>query len=249
MSTSEPPLPWIEAGQALPAADLAWSQETSAPGLLAASPDLTAVQVAQAYAQGTFPWYSRGQPVLWWSPDPRMVLEPKAFRFHRSLQQSIKKQLQMPGVRLCFDQAFVQVMQRCADSPRQRQTGTWIVPRMIEVYTELHQMGLAHSAELWQDDRLMAGLYFVSLGHAVFGESMFTSVRDGSKMALSLLVSTCLRHKVPVIDCQQNTAHLASLGAQEISRCRFLHIISQAQRESAIPWPEQHLYWDELLNL
>ena len=246
---SDPPLPWIEADQALPAPDGAWGAQSSAPGLLAASPDLTAQQVAQAYAQGTFPWYSRGQPVLWWSPDPRMVLQPKAFRFHRSLQQSLKKQLHTPGVRLCFDSAFTQVMQRCASSPRHGQNGTWIVPRMIEVYTELHQQGLAHSAELWQGERLMAGLYFVSLGHAVFGESMFTSVRDGSKMALSLLVSVCLRHNVPMIDCQQNTAHLASLGAGEISRQRFLDIVKQEQCKHTIAWSEQGLYWDELLNL
>lgn len=246
---SDPPLPWIEAGQPLPAPDGAWSAHSSAPGLLAASPDLTAQQVMLAYAQGTFPWYSRGQPVLWWSPDPRMVLESKAFRFHRSLQQSLKKQLAIPGVRLCFDTAFTQVMQRCASSPRHGQNGTWIVPRMIEVYTELHQQGLAHSAELWLGDRLMAGVYFVSLGHAVFGESMFTSVRDGSKMALSLLVSVCLRHGVRLIDCQQNTAHLASLGAAEISRSEFLDIVTQEQRQDTIAWPTQHLYWDELLNL
>ncbi len=120
---------------------------------------------------------------------------------------------------------------------------------MIEVYTELHQQGLAHSAELWLGDRLIAGLYFVSLGHAVFGESMFTSVRDGSKMALSLLVSVCLRHGVRLIDCQQNTAHLASLGAAEISRSEFLDIVTQEQRQDTIAWPTQHLYWDELLNL
>lgn len=246
---SDPPLPWIEADQALPAPDCAWSARSSAPGLLAASPDLTVQQVAQAYAQGTFPWYNRGQPVLWWSPDPRMVLQPKAFRFHRSLQQNLKKQRHVPGVRLCFDTAFTQVMQGCASSPRHGQNGTWIVPRMIEVYSELHQQGLAHSAEMWQGDRLVAGLYFVSLGHAVFGESMFTSVRDGSKMALSLLVSVCLRHNVPLIDCQQNTAHLASLGAGEICRSQFLDIVTQAQCQNTVPWSEQSLYWDELLNL
>ena len=246
---SDPTLPWIEADQALPPPDCAWGIQSSAPGLLAASPDLTAHQVAQAYAQGTFPWYSQGQPVLWWSPDPRMVLQPKSFRFHRSLQQSLKKHLNSPGTRVCFNNAFTQVMQRCASSPRHGQTGTWIVPRMIEVYSELHMLGLAHSAELWQGDRLVAGLYFVSLGHAVFGESMFTTVSDGSKIALSLLVSVCLHHQVPMIDCQQNTAHLKSLGAGEIDRGQFLESVGQSRRKRAIDWSAQHLYWNELLNL
>lgn len=249
MSKSDPTLPWLEPDQALPAPHQAWGQHTSAPGLLAVSPSLSAAQVAQAYAQGIFPWYSVGQPVLWWSPDPRMVLHTKEFRFHRSLQQSLKRQLHTPGVTLCFDRAFTQVMQRCADSLRFGQNGTWIVPRMIEVYTELHQQGLAHSAELWHDNVLVAGLYFVSLGHAVFGESMFTTVRDGSKIALSLLVSTCLHQGIPMIDCQQNTQHLTSLGAREISRQVFLEIIAETQQHSPVDWSQQRLYWDELLNL
>ncbi len=120
---------------------------------------------------------------------------------------------------------------------------------MIEVYSELHEQGLAHSAELWQDDTLLAGLYFVTLGHAVFGESMFTTVRDGSKMALSLLVSTCLHHGIAMIDCQQNTRHLASLGASEISRKQFLQHLHHAQQRTPVNWSEHGLYWDELLNL
>lgn len=249
MSKSDPPLPWIETDQPLPPPERAWGADSSAPGLLAASSRLSSHRVEQAYAQGTFPWYSQGQPVLWWSPDPRMVLYPHAFRFHRSLQQSLKRQLQAPNTRLCFDRAFTQVMQRCASSLRHGQNGTWIVPRMIEVYTELHQQGLAHSAELWQGDQLVAGLYFVSLGQAVFGESMFTTVRDGSKMALSLLVSVCLHHHLPMIDCQQNTPHLASLGAREIDRQSFMDTLTRAQRENTVHWTEQPLYWDELLNL
>ena len=246
---SDPSLPWLEDDQALPPPEWAWDVHSSAPGLLAASATLNARRVTQAYGQGTFPWYSPGQPVLWWSPDPRMVLHTQEFRFHRSLQQSLKRQLHTPGSTLCFDRAFPQVMQQCASTLRRGQSGTWIVPRMIEVYTELHERGLAHSAELWQDDTLLAGLYFVSLGGAVFGESMFTTVRDGSKMALSLLVSTCLNQGIHMIDCQQNTRHLASLGAREIKRASFLDAIAQAQQQPAVNWAQHTLHWDELLNL
>ena len=242
-----PPLTWLEPGEPFPPLSLAWTRDSPAPGLLAAGRQLDADQLEQAYRRGIFPWYSPGQPVLWWSPDPRMVLPPQAFRFRRSLRQSMQHWLGQPGVELAFDRDFAQVMQRCASQVRPGQQGTWIVPDIVQAYTALHQRGLAHSAELWQQGQLVAGLYFVALGQAVYGESMFTSVRDGSKICLALLVSVAKRHGVRMIDCQQNTPHLASLGAGEIPRAQFIAHIQQAQQQPPIDWPRESLYWHELL--
>ena len=225
---------------------MAWGASSPAPGLLAASETLGADQLLQAYEQGIFPWYSPGQPVLWWSPDPRMVLDPQAFRFHRSLRQSLRRWTARPGTELVFDRAFAEVIGRCARQPRSGQTGTWIVPAIIEAYTALHHRGLAHSAELWQDGQLVAGLYFVALGRALFGESMFTTVSDGSKMALCLLVSVARHHGLRLIDCQQNTRHLASLGAAEIPRAEFLTRVQATRQQQPIDWASETLYWQEL---
>lgn len=245
--TSAPSLAWMDPGEPFPPISQAWGVNSPAPGLLAASGELDAKQLELAYRQGIFPWYSPGQPVLWWSPDPRMVLDPRAFRFHRSLQQSLRRWLARPGVELVFDRDFPQVIAHCAQQARPGQTGTWIVPAIVQAYTELHRRGLAHSAELWQDGQLLAGLYFVAMGRAVFGESMFTTVRDGSKMALCLLVSVARRHGVQLIDCQQNTRHLASLGATEVSRMAFMDQIRTSQQLPSIDWRGETLYWNELL--
>ena len=244
-----PPLAWLEPGDPFPPLSMAWGVDSPAPGLLAGGSALDADQLLAAYRQGIFPWYSPGQPVLWWSPDPRMVLDPQAFRFHRSLRQSLRHWLARPGVALVFDRDFPQVMARCATQTRAGQNGSWIVPAIVQAYTELHHRGLAHSAELWENGELVAGLYFVALGHAVFGESMFTTVRDGSKMALSLLVSVARRHGVRLIDCQQNTRHLASLGACEMARAQFVAGMQQGQSLPAIDWAHETLYWNELLSI
>lgn len=236
-----PELPWIPEGQALPPAESAWGPHTPAPGLLAAGKDLSATRLMEAYSHGIFPWFSEGQPVLWWSPDPRMVLIPAEFRMHRSLRQSLQRWRLNPGFELCFDRDFSQVIRRCASSCRQGQQGTWIVPKMIEAYEELHTMGLAHSSEVWLDGQLVAGLYFVNLGGAVFGESMFTTITDGSKMALACLVSVCLHQGVDAIDCQQNTRHLASLGAKEMARSDFLIGLQRASLRPAIDWRDQSM--------
>ena len=241
-----PPLTWLEPGDPFPPPSMAWGASSPAPGLLAASQALGADQLLQAYEQGIFPWYSPGQPVLWWSPDPRMVLDPQAFRFHRSLRQSLRRWTARPGTELVFDRAFAEVIGRCARQPRSGQTGTWIVPAIIEAYTALHHRGLAHSAELWQDGQLVAGLYFVALGRALFGESMFTTVSDGSKIALCLLVSVARHHGLRLIDCQQNTRHLASLGAAEIPRTEFLARVQAARQQPPIDWASETLYWQEL---
>jgi len=246
---AQPQLRWIEAGQALPLPEQAWGANSPAPGLVAASGDLSATRLVESYSQGIFPWYSKEQPILWWSPDPRMVLDPQKFRFHRSMHQTLKRAQGEPSFRLCFDQDFHQVIERCSQAPRTGQNGTWIVPEMVRAYQDLHQLGLAHSAELWMADRLVAGLYFVALGQAVFGESMFTTVTDGSKLTLAMLVSVCLQHGIAGIDCQQNTPHLASLGAQEMPRADFVTLIQQAQLRPPVDWAQQTLYLSLLTNL
>ena len=245
-SRPSPPLIWLDAGQPFPPVSQAWGPDSDAPGLLAAGDALDTEMLIQAYQQGIFPWFSPGQPVLWWSPDPRMVLPMAEFKLHRSLRQTLKNWTVAPGVEMVFDRDFAQVMARCSQAPRPGQTGTWIVPSIVQAYTQLHRMGLAHSAEVWQDGQLVAGLYFVSLGHAVFGESMFTTVRDGSKMALAMLVSVARRHGVQMVDCQQNTRHLASLGAREMPREDFVRWVDAARSEPAIAWADETLYWGTL---
>ena len=244
-----PELSWIEVDEALPQPHLAWGAESPAPGLLAASRDLSAARLMASYSQGVFPWFSAGQPVLWWSPDPRMVLRVGNFRFSRSLRKTLKHWLLHPGFELTFDRDFSQVIQRCSSAPRAGQNGTWIVPAMVAAYEDLHREGFAHSAEVWLDGELVAGLYFVALGHAVFGESMFTTVTDGSKMALASLVSVCRTHGVSTIDCQQNTPHLASLGAQEMPRAEFLALVQQGCQKPPIDWRTQTLYWNALTSM
>ena len=248
-TTPPPELPWIKDSEPLPPVHLAWGAHSPAPGLLAAGQDLTAARLIEAYGQGIFPWFSPGQPVLWWSPDPRMVLHTCNFRFHRSLRQSLKRSLLNPSFELCFDRDFAQVMARCAKAPRAGQNGTWIVPEMVEAYISLHLAGFAHSVETWVDGELVGGLYFVAIGRAVFGESMFTTITDGSKFALASLVSVCLAHGVPLIDCQQNTRHLASMGAHEIPRSDFVQCVTQARQGSDIDWAHQSLYWDALMAI
>lgn len=242
----QPDLIWIQADDPLPSPDLAWNAQSPAPGLLAAGHDLSVSRLVESYRNGIFPWFSADQPVLWWSPDPRMVLKISDFRFHRSLQLSLKRWQRQPGFSLSFDRDFGQVMRRCSSAPRPGQNGTWILEPMVSAYEALHRAGHAHSAEVWLDGELVAGLYFVALGHAVFGESMFTTVRDGSKMALAALVSVCRKFDITAIDCQQNTRHLASMGAREVPRADFLKWIEEAQRQTSIDWSQQTLYWDTL---
>jgi leucyl/phenylalanyl-tRNA--protein transferase len=245
---SELPLAWLKPGDPFPPLSQAWGPDSPAPGLLAAGQALHTDLLLDAYRQGIFPWYSQGQPVLWWSPDPRMVLDPRAFRMRRSLRQSLRQWLDREGVELVFDRDFQEVMRRCASQVRAGQQGSWIVPDIVRAYTGLHEQGLAHSAELRHNGQLLAGLYFVAIGHAVYGESMFTTVRDGSKLALCLLVSVARRHGIGMIDCQQNTRHLASLGAAEIPRDRFITQLRQAQSLPDIDWRRETLYCDELLT-
>jgi len=241
-------LPWLEPGEPFPAAESAWNSASEAPGLVAVGADLEVATLTQAYGKGIFPWFSDGQPILWWSPDPRMVLQTANFRLHRSLRQALVRFSNDARCEIRFDSAFPQVIQACASTPRRGQPGTWILPEMVQAYTDLHRAGTAHSVETWIDGKLVGGLYCVALGRAVFGESMFAHKPDASKIALAALVAFCRQTGVTAIDCQQNTAHLASLGATEVPRKAFLAHILQAQGDSPLDWRFTPLYWNHILS-
>lgn len=246
MPPPTPTLPWLAAGQDFPPASQAWGESSPAPGLLAAGGTLDIDTLRRAYSQGIFPWFSDGQPILWWSPDPRMVLDVAQFRLHRSLRKTLEEFRKAPGCEIRVDSAFEQVIQACSTSPREGQSGTWIVPDMIAAYTKLHRAGLAHSIETWVNGRLVGGLYCVALGKSVFGESMFSRASNASKIALAALVGFCRHHGIQQIDCQQNTRHLASLGAREISRDLFLMQVEKGLIQAAPVWQFVPLYWHEL---
>jgi len=186
-------------------------------GLLAAGGDLSPPRLVDAYSHGIFPWYSGGQPILWWSPDPRMVLFTDELRVSRSLRRRVSS----GAFQVRTDSAFAKVISACAATPRAGQGGTWITAEMIEAYVAMHRLGYAHSVEAWQDGQLVGGLYGLAIGRVFFGESMFAHATDASKVALVHLVARLQRLGVPLIDCQQETRHLASLGARPIPRERF----------------------------
>ena len=231
-----PDLPWLDEKTVFPPVTEAWDIHTPLPGLLASGGVLTASTLHAAYQQGIFPWFSAGQPPLWWSPDPRMVLQVADFRLHRSLRKSFLKFLQTPGCSIRIDTSFQQVMEHCASTPRPGQDGTWIVPSIVHAYTELHHAGFAHSVETWMEDRLVGGLYCVALGRAVYGESMFAHVSNASKIALCALIALCRAQNVVQIDCQQATAHLAFLGAREIPRSQFFATAHAQQQLAPMTW-------------
>ncbi|MBF0328249.1 MAG: leucyl/phenylalanyl-tRNA--protein transferase [Nitrospirae bacterium] len=193
-------------------------------GLLAVGGDLSVERLLLAYSQGIFPWFSEENPILWWAPDPRLVLFPDEFKISRSLKQTIKK-----GVYdVTVNKAFPEVIAACAKTKRQGEKGTWITHEMIEAYTELHRLGYAHSIESWHNGKLVGGLYGVSLGSIFFGESMFSQMSDASKTAFAFLVERLKKSGCKLIDCQISTAHLISLGAREISRNEFMRLLSAA---------------------
>jgi len=195
-------------------------------GLLAIGGDLTQARLIEAYGRGIFPWFGEEDPILWWSPDPRMVVFPEEFKVSRSLRRTAR------GGRftLTSDMAFEKVIAACADVPRAGQDGTWITAEMEGAYVDLHRAGYAHSVECWEDDRLVGGLYGVSLGACFFGESMFSLQPDASKLALWALVEQARLWEFRMIDCQIHTDHLASLGARSISREEFLRKLEDGLR-------------------
>jgi len=201
-------------------------------GLLAAGGDLSPARLLAAYRRGIFPWYSPGQPVLWWSPDPRAVLFPQEFRMSRSLGKTLRN----GGFRLSVDEDFPAVIDGCA-APRPHSLGTWITPEMREAYLELHHLGRAHSIEARLGGELVGGLYGVRLGGVFFGESMFSGVRDASKVALAHLVALCRRSGIAVIDCQLASRHLESLGARSIPRAQFQTLLEKWGSLDVVDWP------------
>jgi leucyl/phenylalanyl-tRNA--protein transferase len=215
------PIPWLQADSPLPPTSSALDEHSEAPGLLAAGGGLSIARLRDAYAHGVFPWYGPGQPVLWWSPDPRMLLRTADFRLSHSLRKTLRRFLRTPGCELRVDHDTARVMAQCAATPREGQDGTWIVPEMQRAYGDWVRAGDVHSVETWVDGELVGGLYGVNLGRMMFGESMFSHRTDASKIALAGLVAFCRFHGMPAIDCQQATGHLASLGAAPIPREAF----------------------------
>lgn len=228
-------LPWLSADTPFPPVEYALADPG---GLLAAGADLSPQRLAAAYSQGIFPWYSEGEPILWWSPDPRMVLACNDFSPSHSLRKRLRQIARdeyqaQPQVEVRIDTAFPEVLTHCATA-RDGQPGTWITQAMQQAYHDWHALGQVHSIETWIDGRLAGGLYGVSLGQMFFGESMFTHATDASKIALAYLVRFLKNEGVQWIDCQQQTAHLASMGARPITRSQF---VQRLRDTTSLPGP------------
>lgn len=225
-------IPWLSAEPVFPALETALAEPN---GLLAAGGDLSSQRLLAAYRRGIFPWYSAGDPILWWSPDPRMVLGPDELKIARSLAKTLRN----AEFQVRLDTAFDEVVRACASVPRQGQPGTWITREMQMAYCELHRRGHAHSVETWIDGRLAGGLYGVAVGRVFYGESMFSQARDASKIALAHLCAYLKRRGFGIIDCQMETRHLASLGARPIPRRDFAARLDELCAHGDAPgqWP------------
>jgi len=199
-------------------------RESGAGDLVAVGGDLGTRRLVQAYRQGIFPWYERGSPILWWSPDPRLILEPERLHVPRRLERLLRQK----HFTLSLDLDFKAVITSCASVHLQRAQGTWILPEMIAAYCRLHEQGYAHSLELWRGENLVGGIYGVALERAFFGESMFHRETNASKVALVSLVRLLERHGFHFLDCQQTTGHLLQFGAREVSRDTFLAMLDRA---------------------
>jgi len=223
-------IPWLRPESPFPPLEAALLRPN---GLLAVGGDLSPSRLIEAYRHGIFPWFNEGEPILWWSPDPRMVLFPQELKISRSLCKTLKR----GNYEIRADSAFKQVMEACA-APRKEHTGTWIHPEMIVAYEKLHEIGLAHSMETWIEGQLVGGLYGVGQGKMFFGESMFSRVSDASKIAFVHLVAQLQGWGFEMIDCQMKTEHLASLGAREISRNEF-----RQKLKELVHYPERGKKW------
>ena len=225
-------IPWLDNDTPFPALEDALREPN---GLLAAGGDLSPARLLEAYSRGIFPWYSEGDPILWWSPDPRMVLFPGELKISRSLAKTLRNR----SHEIRFDSAFDEVLEECA-APRSGQPGTWITPEMRAAYGRMHRLGHAHSVETWIDGKLSGGLYGMAMGAVFFGESMFSREPDASKLALVALVRHLEASDFRLIDCQMHTRHLASMGARDIPRRRFARLLSELvhyRRPLAPPGP------------
>jgi leucyl/phenylalanyl-tRNA---protein transferase len=223
-------IPWLGREYVFPPLEAALEEPN---GLLAAGGDLSPGRLLAAYRLGIFPWFSEDDPILWWSPDPRMVLYPAELRVTRSLRKTLKRD----DYDIRVDTEFRTVMRTCAE-PRPGQHGTWITARMLQAYFTLHERGYAHSVETWREGQLIGGLYGVAIGRAFFGESMFSHATDASKLALVHLVRQLERWQFGFIDCQMRTAHLASLGAREVPRAQFSRSLQQL-----VNYPSEPAVW------
>ena len=225
-------IPWLDADAAFPPLEAALREPN---GLLAAGADLSPTRIVEAYRLGIYPWYSEGQPLLWWSPDPRMVLFVDEFRVSRSLARRIRR----GEFDVRCDTAFRAVIEACARARREGQRGTWITQDMIDAYSRLHALGYTHSIEAWRGGDLVGGLYGLALGNVFFGESMFTRATDASKVCLAALVAFLQQRGGSLIDCQQDTAHLASMGARPIARTLFARKLEELINSNRPPpgWP------------
>jgi leucyl/phenylalanyl-tRNA---protein transferase len=220
---------WLEPNGDFPPVEHALTRPN---GLLAAGGDLSPERLLHAYRLGIFPWFSAGEPILWWSPDPRVVLVPSELKIARSLAKTLRK----AEFQVRADTAFERVIEACSE-PRARQQSTWITDAMKAAYTRLHRLGVAHSVETWRGDELIGGLYGVALGHAFFGESMFSRATDASKIALVHLVRKLQTWDFGLIDCQMHTPLLASFGAREIARARFTRQLAELVNYPDVPAP------------
>ena len=220
-------IPWLDRHAPFPSVEQALRNPN---GLLAAGADLSIERLLLAYRSGIFPWFSEGEPLMWWSPDPRMVLHTGELKVSRSLAKSIRNR----GYDVRIDTAFPQVLEGCA-GPRREQPGTWLGEEMRAAYLRLHRLGYAHSFETWRGGALVGGLYGMAIGRMFYGESMFSRATDASKVALAALASELRARHFPLIDCQMNTRHLASLGAREIKRSEFLRTVSALVNYSEPP--------------
>jgi leucyl/phenylalanyl-tRNA--protein transferase len=231
-------IPWLRAGDPPASFPPVERALTEPDGLLCAGGDLSAERLIEAYRRGIFPWFSAGQPILWWSPDPRTVLYPSEFKVSRSLAKTLRNR----GFTTTFDSCFGEVMRHCAD-PSLRPEGTWISPRMRSAYLRLHATGHAHSVETWDGERLVGGLYGVALGRVFFGESMFSLERDASKAALASLVSALLARNDRLIDCQVASRHLETLGARSVPRAQFVAELDAAivDVHADASWPQSRV--------
>ena len=201
-------------------------------GLLAAGGGLSVRRLVDAYGKGIFPWFNEGDPILWWCPDPRMVLRPREIQLSRTLRRRLRR----ADFTVTADTAFADVLSACA-APRAGESGTWLVPAMRRAYRALHAAGHAHSIEVWMDGTLAGGIYGVALGRMFFGESMFSRRTDGSKIAMAFLAGQLDRWGFPLIDCQLKTAHLASLGASPMPRRAFVREVATLVGEPGVPGP------------
>lgn len=243
-----PALPWLLPDEPFPPVENAWGPDCPAPGLLAAGGALNTSTLVQAYRQGIFPWYSDGQPILWWHTSPRMVLHTDRFHLAHSLRKQLRTQRRRGLLEVTFNRNFRAVIESCAQVPRTGQQGTWITPEMVNAYVALHHAGVAHSVEVWQGPQLAGGLYALNIGRMVYGESMFSHQSNASKTALAALVAFCRTHDLPLIDCQQVTSHLASMGATPIDATGFQASLRELVDQASPQWWFDDDLWPVVLE-